>query len=156
MRRDNQTRQNGGSVKRLVSCEQVKVWRDAQWRPRFFLKSLLKAFLLRLPDDSPSSPVSSSTPPFLVGTWSPVPRALPDELEEVDDEKTAVPSVASDVMQRERVEQAEARTVAEMPLSSPRLELFSRPPPPPRVPSLKPGSCSGWSLDGRRKDFELC
>lgn len=120
------------------------------------MKSLLKAFLLRLPDDSLSSPASSSVPPFLVGTWSPAPRALPDELEEVDDEKTAVPSVASDVMQRERVEQAEARTEAEMPLSSPRLELFSRPPPPPPIPILEPGSCSGWSLDVRRKDFELC
>lgn len=61
----------------------------------------------------------------------PVPRPFPDELDEAEDAKTSGLSMASDVTQRERVEQEEARTAAELPLSSPRLELFSRLPPPP-------------------------
>lgn len=102
---------------------------NAQWRPCFFLKILLKAFLLRLPEDSLSSPPSSSTGLLLGEGWTPTPRQLLDKLDEAEDEKTREPSTESGVTQRERVDMEEAMTVAGLPLSSPRLELFSRAPP---------------------------
>lgn len=104
------------------------VW-NAQWRPCFFLKILLKALLLRLPDDSLSSPPSSSAGLLLDEGWTPIPRQLPDKLDEAEDEKTSGLSTESGVTQRERVEMEEVMTVAGLPLSSPRLELFSRAPP---------------------------
>lgn len=106
-----------------------EVW-NAQWRPCFFLKILLKAFLLRLPEDSLSSPPPSSSAGLLLDEgWTPIPRQLPDKLDEAEDEKTSGLSTESGVTQRERVEMEEAKTVAGLPLSSPRLELFSRAPP---------------------------
>lgn len=102
---------------------------NTQWRPCFFLKILLKAFLLRLPEDSLSSPPSSSAGLLLVEGWVPTPRQLPDELDDTEDEKISGLSTESGVTQRERVEMEEAMTVAGLPLSSPRLELFSRAPP---------------------------
>lgn len=105
-----------------------EVW-TAQWRPCFFLKILLKAFLLRLPEDSLSSPPSSSAGLLLDDGWTPIPRQLPDKLDEAEDEKASGLSTESGVTQRERVEMEEAMTVVGLPLSSPRLELFSRAPP---------------------------
>lgn len=106
-----------------------EVW-NGQWRPCFFLKILLKAFLLRLPEDSLSSPPPSSSVGLLLDEgWTPIPRQLPDKLDEAEDEKTSGLSTESGVTQRERVEMEEAMTVAGLPLSSPRLELFSRAPP---------------------------
>lgn len=105
-----------------------EVW-NAQWRPCFFLKILLKAFLLRLPEDSLSSPPSSSVGLLLDEGWTPTPRQLPDKLDEAEDEKTSGLSAESGVTQRERVEIEEAMTVIGLPLNSPRLELFSRAPP---------------------------
>lgn len=105
-----------------------EVW-TAQWRPCFFLKILLKAFLLRLPEDSLSSPPSSSAGLLLDEGWTPIPRQLPDKLDEAEDEKASGLSTESGVTQRERVEMEEAMTVVGLPLSSPRLELFSRAPP---------------------------
>lgn len=102
---------------------------NAQWRPCFFLKILLKAFLLRLPEDSLSSPPSSSAGLLLGEGWTPIPRQLLDNPDEAEDEKTREPSTESGVTQRERVDMEEAMTVAGLPLSSPRLELFSRAPP---------------------------
>lgn len=103
---------------------------NAQWRACFFLKILLKAFLLRLPEDSLSSSPPSSSAGLLLGEgWTPIPRQLPDKLDEAEDERTSGLSTGSDVTQRERVEMDEAMTVAGLPLSSPRLELFSRAPP---------------------------
>lgn len=105
-----------------------EVW-ATQWRPCFFLKILLKAFLLRLPEDSLSSPPSSSAGLLLDEGWTPIPRQLPDKLDEAEDEKASGLSTESGVTQRERVEMEEAMTVVGLPLSSPRLELFSRAPP---------------------------
>lgn len=128
------------------------IWRirnisEVQLRPCFFLKILLKAFLLRLLDDSVSSPPSSSTGLLLAGTWSPVPRLVPEELDEAEDKKATGLSVMSDVMHRERVEEEEASPEAELALSSPRLELFSRPPPPI---SPEPWAWRVWTLDVRK------
>lgn len=119
---------------------------QVQWRPCFFLKILLKVFLFRLLDGSASSPPSSSTGLLLAGIWSPVPRPLPEELDEAEDEKATGLLVTSDVMHRERVEE-EAASTAELPLSSPRLELFSRPPPPM---SPEPWVWRVWTLDDRK------
>lgn len=102
---------------------------EAQWRPCFFPKILLKAFFLRPPDDSLSSPPSSSRGLLLAQWCAPVPRLLPDELER--DEKVVGLSLAWEVANSELVEQEEAREAEELPLNSTRLELFSRPPPPP-------------------------
>lgn len=101
---------------------------EAHWRPCFFLKILLKAFLLRPPDDSLSSPLSSSGGLLLARMCTPIPRPLPDEPDK--DEKVVGLSLAWDVAQSEPVEQEEVRTAAEVPLNSTRLELFSRPPLP--------------------------
>lgn len=81
------------------------------------------------------------------------PCPLPDELDEADEENMMEPAGASEVMKRERVEQDEARTVEEFPLSSPRLELFSRPPPPSLWAELPP--FKGWGLESRRYGLEL-
>lgn len=61
----------------------------------------------------------------MLASEAPPPWLLPKELDEVEDEKMADLLVAMDAVQRERVEQERA----EPPLSSTRLELFSRPPP---------------------------
>lgn len=83
---------------------------------------LLKAFLLRPLGGSLSSPPSSSTGPLVA-------RLLPRVLDRPEDETG--PSQTLDDTQRDRVEQEDPRAAAEVPLSSPRLELFSRPPPGP-------------------------
>lgn len=126
-----------------------ELW-NVQWRPCFFLKILLKAFLLRLPEDSLSSPPSSSAGLLLGEGWTPIPRQLLDRLDEAEDEKVRALSTESGVTQRERVEMEEAMTVAGLPLSSPRLELFSRDPP------VTLEVWRGWSLDGRKKGLALC
>lgn len=83
----------------------------------------------------------------------PAPQPLPKEPDKSEVEKMTGPSVVSEEMQRERMEQEEVRTSGG-PLNSPRLELFSRPPPPPPL-SPEPSPCRGWSLDDRRKGLEL-
>lgn len=136
-----------------VPCErwpQFSVDWGLQWRPCFFLKILLKAFLLRLLDASLSH-TASSVGLLLAGSWTPVPRPLPEEVEEVEDENATWLSVLSEVTQSERVEQEEVRPSIALPLSSPRLELFSSPPPL----TLELGLCRGWSLADRSKGLEL-
>lgn len=82
--------------------------------------------------------------------WTPIPRQLLAKLGGVEDEKTRELSTESGATQRERVEMEEAMTVAGLPLSSPRLELFSRAPP------ITLEAWKGWSLGGGKKGLALC
>lgn len=124
-----------------------------QWRPCFFLKILLKAFRLRLPDGSLSSHRLSSVGLLLAGNCTAVPRPLPEELEEAEEENATWASVLSEVSQSEWVEQEETSPSMALPLSSPRLELFSSPPPPL---TLELRLCRRWSLEPDwRRGLEL-
>lgn len=107
------------------------------------------ALLLSLLEESERCPPPSLAGLLLLVSEAPPPWPLPDELEEGEEERGAELSAALEVKQRERVEQEEER--AGLPLSSTRLELFSRP-PPSLWEELCP--CRGWSLNGLRLDLE--